>query len=103
MTSSHFSELDEIVHGPVRLGTLAYLSTAGSIELQELKRRLGVTDGNLATHIRKLEKATYIVVEKRGAGRASVTRITLTAAGRKAFSQYCETLNALLRDVRDAG
>jgi DNA-binding MarR family transcriptional regulator len=77
-------QIDEVVHGPVRLGTLAYLSTAGTVEFQELKRRLGTTDGNLAAHLRKLERAGYVAIDKEGAGRASITRVSLTPAGRRA-------------------
>jgi DNA-binding MarR family transcriptional regulator len=98
--------LGEGIHSRVRLGTLAYLSTAGTVELQKLKRRLGVTDGNLASHIQPLEAAAYIVsekrgvLEKRGAGRASVTRISLTDAGREALVRYLDTMERLAHAVR---
>jgi DNA-binding MarR family transcriptional regulator len=94
-----FNQLDEVVHGRARLGTLAYLSTAGAVEFQELKRRLGTTDGNLAAHLRKLETAGYIRVDKHGAGRASITRVSLTDAGRKAFLGYLDAMTRLAREV----
>jgi DNA-binding MarR family transcriptional regulator len=102
MVAFRFCDLDEVIHGRVRLGTLAYLSTAGTVELQELKRRLGVTDGNLASHIQTLETAAYIVSEKRGAGRASVTRISLTGAGRQALVRYLDIMERLAQQVRVA-
>ena len=95
-------QIDEVVHGPVRLGTLAYLSTAGSVEFQELKRRLATTDGNLATHLRRLDNAGYIAIDKQGTGRGSVTRITLTPAGRRAFLAYLDTMTNLANEIRNA-
>ncbi len=96
-----FRDIDEVVHGAVRLGAMAFLSTAGSVEFQELKRRLQVSDGNLSVHLKKLEDAGYITVTKRGAGRASLTRIMLTKAGRAAFSGYLEAMAGLAREVRE--
>jgi DNA-binding MarR family transcriptional regulator len=94
------NNIDEVVHGRVRLGTLAYLSTAGSVEFTELKRRLGTTDGNLATHLRKLEQARYVTIEKTGAGRGSITRVSLTEAGRQAFLGYLDTMMKLVQEMR---
>lgn len=96
------NKLDEVVHGRARLGTLAYLSTAGSVEFTELKRRLGTTDGNLAAHLRKLEEARYVTIEKTGAGRGSVTRVSLTKAGRQAFLGYLDTMMKLAQQVRSS-
>ena len=100
MGGFRFGDLDEVINGRVRLGTLAYLSTAGTVELQELKRRLDVTDGNLASHIQTLETAAYVALEKRGAGRASVTRVSLTDAGRAALVRYLDIMERLAQEVR---
>jgi DNA-binding MarR family transcriptional regulator len=94
------SQIDDVVHGPVRLGTLAYLSTARTVEFRELNRRLGTTDGNLAAHLRKLETAGYVTIGKEGAGRGSVTRIAITAAGRQAFLAYLDTMTRLADEIR---
>lgn len=103
MTPFQLSEIDDVVHGLVRLGTLAYLSTAKTVEFRELQRRLQVTDGNLSVHLKKLETAGYIAVEKHGAGRASVTRILLTTAGRKAFARYLDSMDKLVHEARSSG
>jgi DNA-binding MarR family transcriptional regulator len=100
MAQFKFEELDDVVHGRVRLGTLAYLTTAGGIEVRELKKKLDVTDGNLAIHLRKLATAGYITLDRQGAGRTSATRITLTDAGRDAFLRYLDVLVALQKEVR---
>ena len=94
------TQLDEVVHGSVRLGVLAYLSTAGTIGFPELKRQLRTTDGNLTTHLRKLADAGYVTIDKHGAGRASLTRITLTPSGRQAFLTYLDTMTRLARQIR---
>lgn len=93
------NEIDEVVHGPARLGTLAYLSTAGTVEFRELRRRLGLTDGNLAAHLRKLESAGYVKLDKRGAGRGSVTRVSLTVEGRRAFLDYLDRMQRFIAEA----
>jgi DNA-binding MarR family transcriptional regulator len=98
-----FGPIDEVVHGPVRLRVLAYLSTAGTTGFPELRRRLGATDGNLTVHLRRLAEAGYVTVDKRGTGRASTTRVTLTAAGRAAFLAYLDTMTRLANRIRAAG
>jgi DNA-binding MarR family transcriptional regulator len=95
-----FTQIDDVVHGPVRLGALAYLSTAGTAGFPELKRQLGTTDGNLTIHLRKLADAGYVVIDKQGTGRASITRVTLTPNGRQAFLTYLDTMTRLARHIR---
>jgi hypothetical protein len=71
-SNGHVSEVGS--RGPVRPRALAYLSTADTAAFPELRRRLGTTDGDLTSF------------DKRGTGRTSTTRVTLTAAGRGASS-----------------
>ncbi|MCW5724610.1 MAG: transcriptional regulator [Maricaulaceae bacterium] len=88
--------LDEIIHGKLRLGVMAYLSAVQSATFGELKDRTGATDGNLSVNLRKLEEAGYVTVEKRFVGRRPQTRAKLTAQGRKAWIAYLDQLRALL-------
>jgi DNA-binding HxlR family transcriptional regulator len=88
-------DIDEVIHGRVRLGIMAYLSSAGAAEFNELKRRLQVSDGNLSVHLRKLEEAGYVAVEK------PLTRISLADAGRTAFVAYLDAIGKLVNGVRD--
>lgn len=88
--------IDEIVHGRVRLGIMAYLAGVERAEFNELKARLKTTDGNLSVHLRKLEDAGYVAVEKTYAGRKPLTRAALTEAGREAFVRYLEALKKLV-------
>ena len=96
MDGFDIDQIDEVIHGRVRLGVMAYLATAQSAEFNALKARLQVTDGNLATHLRKLEEAGYVTVEKAFVGRKPVTRIHLTETGRSAFVSYLDAIGRLV-------
>lgn len=88
--------IDEVIHGRVRLGVMAYLSGAESADFNTLKARLQATDGNLSAHLRKLEDAGFVTVEKSFVNRKPLTTLTLTDAGRKAFSAYLDAIGKLV-------
>ena len=88
--------IDDVIHGRLRLGVMAYLADAEVADFTELKTALGATQGNLSIHLRKLEEAAYVVIEKSFLGRKPLTRIRLTPAGRKAFAAYLKALGALV-------
>jgi len=93
-------ELDEIIHQPVRLRIMAALSALGSreqVDFSFLKERLGLTDGNLGAHLRALEDAGYITVEKTFVERRPKTFVTASAAGRKAFTTHVAALQSILK------
>ena len=56
--------IDELIHGRLRLGVMAYLSGAGTASFPELVDKTGATNGNLSTHLTKLEGAGYVRQEK---------------------------------------
>lgn len=90
--------IDEVIHGRVRLGVMAYLSTVGSADFNELKARLQATDGNLSVHLRKLEDAGYVGVAKAFVGRKPRTTVSLSDAGRAAFVRYLDAMQKLVAD-----
>lgn len=90
------SRIDDVIHGRLRLGVMAYLSGAGHAEFNELKAKLQASDGNLSVQIRKLEEAGYVDIEKTYAGRKPLTRVTITDAGRSAFVTYLDAIEKLL-------
>jgi DNA-binding MarR family transcriptional regulator len=90
------AQIDEVIHGRMRLGIMVYLAENEVAEFNELKRVLEATQGNLSIHMRKLEEADYVSIEKTYAGRKGLTRIHLTPRGRKAFASYVEALAGLL-------
>jgi DNA-binding MarR family transcriptional regulator len=87
--------IDEVIHGRVRLGVMAYLAAEGAAEFTALKRALEVTEGTLSVHLRKLEEAGYVAIDKGYKGRRPLTRVLLTEAGQSAFSAYLEAMGRL--------
>ena len=92
--------LDEVIHGRVRLGIMAYLAHAQAADFNELKAALNATQGNLSIHLRKLEDAGYVAIDKSFLGRKPLTRARLTEAGRQALATYLDTLAKLVDDLR---
>ena len=78
--------IDDVIHGRIRLGVVAYLSAVDSALFSELRDKVGATDGNLSAHLRKLEDSGYVAVDKSFVNRKPQTRLALTAAGREAWS-----------------
>ena len=91
------SQIDDVIHGRLRLGIMAYLSTASPAIFGELKDKVGATDGNLSTHLRKLEEAGYVEQEKRFVGRRPQTRVHLTPSGRKAWLLWIAQMQGLMK------
>ena len=89
------SAIDDVIHGRIRLGTVAYLSTVASALFPELREKVGTTDGNLSTHLRKLEDAGYVSVDKSFVNRKPQTRIALTDKGRKAWLKWLEAMRSI--------
>jgi DNA-binding MarR family transcriptional regulator len=88
--------IDEVIHGRVRLGIMAFLAGAGSAEFSTLKAKLQLTDGNLSVHLRKLEDAGYVEVIKQFVGRKPQTQARITKAGRAAFTRYLQAMSTLV-------
>lgn len=91
-----YRDIDDIIHGRVRLALMAFLSGAGQAEFGALKAKGGVTDGNLSVHLRKLEDAGYVRVDKSFVGRKPLTTIVLTPEGRVAWIAYLDRMRAVL-------
>ncbi len=90
------SALDPVVHQPVRLAVLSLLATGYEADFNFLRHALAVTDGNLASHLRVLEDAGYVEVDKRFVGRRPNTLYRLTPAGRTAFAGYREAIGRMI-------
>jgi len=91
-----YRAIDDTIHGRVRLATMAYLSGAECADFADLRARTGVSDGNLSVHLRKLEDAGYVTIEKRFEGKKPVTTACLTDAGREAWIVYLDRMKAML-------
>jgi DNA-binding MarR family transcriptional regulator len=93
-------KLDDVIHGRMRLGIMAYLADAEAADFNELKAMLDATQGNLSVHLRKLEEAGYIEIDKSFVDRKPLTRARITPAGRKAFAAYLEAMSKLVDDAK---
>ena len=98
MASLDVESLDEVVHGRLRLGIMAHLAHAEAADFNELKAALNATQGNLSIHLRKLEDAGYIAIDKSFLNRKPLTRARLTPSGRKAFAAYLDAIAKLVED-----
>jgi DNA-binding MarR family transcriptional regulator len=88
--------IDEVIHGRLRLGVMAFLAGAESADFNQLKARLGATDGNLSVHLKKLEEAGYVAIDKSFQGKKPLTQVRLTDEGRKAFIRYLDAMAKLV-------
>jgi len=94
------AELNETIHQPVRLRIMAALVILGAgdeVDFTYLRNLLEVTDGNLGAHLRKLEEAGYIVVNKAFVERKPHTYVSATAGGRKVFQEHVAALESILK------
>ncbi len=100
-TGVHPASIDRVIHERVRLGIVSALAGAPSMTFVELKSALGLTDGNLSVHARRLEEAGYVECTKGFDGRVPRTKFRLTAKGRAALARYLDHMEALVRVLRD--
>jgi len=91
-----YRNLDVIFHSRIRLAVISALVKGGTLDFNEIKALTGATEGNLATHLRKLEDAAYVLMEKGFRGRRPRTTYTLTDAGREGFLSYIESLASFI-------
>jgi DNA-binding HxlR family transcriptional regulator len=95
-------ELNRVIHERVRLAIVSALAGAQSLTFNELKDLLGITDGNLSVHARRLEEAGFIACDKSFVDRMPRTKYTLTKAGRRALDTYLDHMESLIRRVRES-
>jgi DNA-binding MarR family transcriptional regulator len=92
-----FLQLDRVIHEKGRLAIMSMLGATTELSFTELRDALGMTDGNLTTHIRTLQHEGYLAVAKSYRHNRPLTTCSLTAAGRKAFMEYIDLLEKIVR------
>jgi DNA-binding MarR family transcriptional regulator len=95
-----FENLDRILEHRIRLQIMSVLITNDGYEYSALKEVLAITDGNLASHIKALEKEKYISVSKSFVDRKPNTRYRITERGRHAFSKHLDALEAVVKQQK---
>ncbi|MBD8347200.1 MULTISPECIES: winged helix-turn-helix domain-containing protein [unclassified Dysgonomonas] len=93
------SGLNKIFDSRVRLGIMSVLVVNDSVDFNTMKELLEVTDGNLASHLKALEKEEVIVVKKQFVGRKPNTSYSVTDQGRKLFQEHIDALEKLINPL----
>lgn len=84
----------------IRLGVMALLAVNDRMDFNALKEYLDVTDGNLASHLKALEKEEFIGMEKTFIDRKPNTKYFITSAGRQAFAEHLQALEKLIQSQK---
>jgi DNA-binding MarR family transcriptional regulator len=90
-------QLDRLIHEKGRLAIMSMLAASPQLSFTEMRDAVGMTDGNLTTHIRALQQEGYVSVAKTYQNNRPLTTCSLTAAGRKAFTAYIDLLEQIVR------
>ena len=100
MNPEPFLQLDRVIHEKGRMAIMSLLAASPELSFTELRDTLGMTDGNLTTHLRTLLEAGYLSVAKSYRNNRSLTTCTLTPGGRKAFAAYINLLEQIVRQTK---
>jgi len=95
-----FLQLDRVIHEKGRLGIMSLLAATAELSFTEMRSSLKMTDGNLMAHMRTLQEAGYVAVTKVFNGGRPLTTYSLTAKGKRAFSEYIDLLETIVRQTR---
>lgn len=95
--SSYLQELatlDRTIHEPARLMIMTILCAVPEADFLYLQRECGLTQGNLSSHLAKLEEAGYVLIEKGFKGKYPLTICSSTSAGKHAFREYAQKMQS---------
>ena len=95
-TLHDLATLDRVIHEPARLMIMTVLYAVSEADFIYLQNECGLTQGNLSSHLVKLEEAKYVDVEKKFKGKYPLTICSLTSKGRKAFEEYARIMQAAM-------
>jgi DNA-binding transcriptional ArsR family regulator len=99
----YLENINKAFESRARLGIMSVLMVEDKVDFNALKETLQLTDGNLASHLRALEEAEYLCVEKRFVGRKPNTTYHATNTGREAFKSHLDALEQLIFNNRQSG
>jgi len=89
---------DPLLHQTIRSKLVSLLISNEELPFKALKEALNVTDGNLSSHLSKLEKEEYVIIEKKFEGKRPKTVVHITNRGKEAFALYIEALKAFIEE-----
>lgn len=97
MNPEPFLQLDRVIHEKGRLAIMSMLAASPALSFTEMRDALGMTDGNLTTHIRTLQEAGYVSITKSFQNNRPLTTCSLTATGKRAFTSYINLLEQIIQ------
>jgi predicted ArsR family transcriptional regulator len=95
-----FLQLDRVIHEKGRLAIMSLLAASPEVSFTEMRSALQMTDGNLIAHMRTLQEAGYVSVTKSFQGGRPLTTYALTRTGQKAFAEYIDLLEKIVKQTR---
>jgi len=96
------TEVDRLIHEPARLVITTILYTVSEADFTFLLHTSGLTRGNLSSHLSRLEEAGYITIRKQFNEKKPQTLYTMTENGRKAFEEYRDHFNKIMKRLNGA-
>lgn len=93
--------IDRVIHEPARLMILLLLHAVPEADFLYIQRECGFTQGNLSSHISKLDDAGYVLINKLFKGKYPLTICSLTGKGRRALANYMHTIRSLCSEIKD--
>lgn len=91
------NDLHKAFENRIRLGIMSVLAVNDELDFNSLKEYLDVTDGNLATHLKTLEKEKFIRIKKSFIDRKPNTRYSMTTEGKQAFDEHLKVLESIIK------
>ena len=96
MKNNTYKQIDPVIHQPVRLQLMTFLHLAKKASFSEIKKELNITDGNLGSHLVKLEAKKYIKIKKSFIFKKPTTTIIITEKGESELIRYIDLLQSLI-------
>lgn len=93
-------QLNKIFDSQLRLGIMSALMVHDTMTFNDLKATFDATDGNLATHLKKLEENNYVQVEKSFVFKKPQTTYKISKTGKKAFSEHVAALEKMIQQLK---
>ncbi len=97
--SNPIEQLNKVFDSRIRIGIMSALMVNETVNFNDLKQLIDVTDGNLASHLKTLEECNYVKVQKGFIGRKTNTTYTITRLGEKAFRAHLDALEKIIKNV----
>lgn len=94
------NDLHKAFESRIKLGIMSALAVNDKLDFNALKDYLGVTDGNLASHLKALEKEKFVGMKKSFVGRKPNTKYFMTKEGKKAFDEHLKALERLIKSQK---